>query len=81
MVSINGEYNVGAAVIQRAKTGGLGLEVGGASAHSQITEVSYIISGNGTLVTGRPILKPFATAPERRHRVTAPELLGDEAPK
>jgi mannose-6-phosphate isomerase-like protein (cupin superfamily) len=50
MVSINGEYNVGAAVVHRAKTAG--AEASGALAHSQITEVYYIISGNGTLVTG-----------------------------
>jgi len=50
MVSIKGEYNVGAAVVHRAKTAG--QELGGALAHSQITEVYYIISGNGTLVTG-----------------------------
>ena len=48
--SIKGEYNVGAAVVHRAKTAG--QELGGALAHSQITEVYYIISGNGTLVTG-----------------------------
>ena len=43
MVSIKGEYNVGAAVVHRAKTAG--QELGGALAHSQITEVYYIISG------------------------------------
>jgi mannose-6-phosphate isomerase-like protein (cupin superfamily) len=50
MVSINGEYNVGAALVTRAKTAG--ADGGPALAHSQITEVYYIISGNGTLVTG-----------------------------
>ena len=50
MVSINGEYNVGAALVHRAKTAG--READRALAHSQITEVYYIISGNGTLVTG-----------------------------
>jgi len=50
MVSINGEYNVGAALVHRAKT--TSGEAGPALAHSQITEVYYIISGNGTLVTG-----------------------------
>jgi mannose-6-phosphate isomerase-like protein (cupin superfamily) len=50
MVSINGEYNVGAALVTRAKTAG--ADAGPALAHSQITEVYYIISGNGTLVTG-----------------------------
>jgi mannose-6-phosphate isomerase-like protein (cupin superfamily) len=49
MVSINGEYNVGAALVHRAKTAG--READPALAHSLITEVYYIISGNGTLVT------------------------------
>ena len=43
MVTINGEYNVGAAVVTRAKTSG------GPLWH---TARSPIISGNGTLVTG-----------------------------
>jgi mannose-6-phosphate isomerase-like protein (cupin superfamily) len=50
LVSIKGEYNVGAGVVHRAKTAD--GEAGGAFTHSQITEVYYIISGNGTLVTG-----------------------------
>jgi mannose-6-phosphate isomerase-like protein (cupin superfamily) len=50
MVSINGEYNVGAALVTRAKTAG--PDAGSALAHSQITEVYYILSGSGTLVTG-----------------------------
>ena len=50
VVSIKGEYNVGAGVVHRAKT--TGGEAGGAFTHSQITEVYYIISGDGTLVTG-----------------------------
>jgi mannose-6-phosphate isomerase-like protein (cupin superfamily) len=49
MVSINGEYNVGAALVHRAKTAGRQADL--ALAHSLITEVYYIISGNGTLVT------------------------------
>ena len=53
MVSINGEYNVGAALVHRAKTAG--READPALTHSQITEVYYIISGNGTLVTGGTI--------------------------
>src|SRR5215470_12380900 len=39
MVSINGEYNVGAAVVTRAKTAG--GNAGPALTHSQITEVYY----------------------------------------
>jgi mannose-6-phosphate isomerase-like protein (cupin superfamily) len=50
MVSINGEYNVGAALVHRAGTAG--READPALTHSQITEVYYIISGNATLVTG-----------------------------
>jgi mannose-6-phosphate isomerase-like protein (cupin superfamily) len=50
MVSISGEYNVGAALVTRTKAAG--ADAGPALAHSQITEVYYMISGNGTLVTG-----------------------------
>jgi len=50
MVTVNGEYNVGAALVHRAKTSG--GDAGPALAHSQISEVYYIISGNGTIVTG-----------------------------
>jgi len=39
MVSIKGEYNVGAAVVHRAKRAG--QELGGALAHSQITEAGH----------------------------------------
>jgi mannose-6-phosphate isomerase-like protein (cupin superfamily) len=44
----NGEYNVGVAVVHRAKAAAIqsGLE------HSQITEIYQIISGNGTMVSG-----------------------------
>ena len=41
MVSIKGEYNVGAALVHRAKTAG--READPALAHSQITEVYYIM--------------------------------------
>jgi oxalate decarboxylase/phosphoglucose isomerase-like protein (cupin superfamily) len=44
----NGEYNVGVAVVHRAKAASIqsGLE------HSQITEIYQIISGYGTMVSG-----------------------------
>ena len=44
----NGEYNVGIAVVHRAKATSIqsGLE------HSQITEIYHIISGKGTMVSG-----------------------------
>ena len=65
MVSINGEYNVGSALVTRAKTAG--GDAGPALAHSQITEVYYIISGNGTLVTGGTL--------EDGRDVTAPQAV------
>ena len=44
----NGEYNVGVAVVHRAKAQNIaaGLE------HSEITEIYHIISGSGTMVSG-----------------------------
>ena len=44
----NGEYNVGVAIVHRAKAASLqaGLE------HNQITEIYHIISGSGTMVSG-----------------------------
>jgi mannose-6-phosphate isomerase-like protein (cupin superfamily) len=76
MVTINGEYNVGAAVVTRAKTAG----GGGALAHSQITEVYYIISGNGTLVTGGTLedakdVRPTTAAPNAG-RLIGPSTAG-----
>ena len=50
VASINGQYDVGVAVVHRARTAG--RDIGGAAEHSQITEIYHIISGNGTLVTG-----------------------------
>src|SRR5258705_5612404 len=43
----NGEYNVGVAVVHRAKAASIaaGLE------HNQITEIYHIISGSGTMVS------------------------------
>ena len=78
MVSINGEYNVGAALVTRAKTGG--GEAAPALAHTQITEVYYIISGNGTLVTGGTLedakdLRPTPTAPQAG-RLIGPSTAG-----
>jgi mannose-6-phosphate isomerase-like protein (cupin superfamily) len=47
----NGEYNVGVAVVHRAKAAKLDAEL----EHSQITEVYHIISGSGTMVSDGPI--------------------------
>jgi mannose-6-phosphate isomerase-like protein (cupin superfamily) len=78
MVSINGEYNVGAALVHRAKTAGRAPDP--ALAHNQITEVYYIISGNATLVTGGTLedakdVGPTPTAPQAG-RLIGPSTAG-----
>jgi mannose-6-phosphate isomerase-like protein (cupin superfamily) len=50
VVDIGGEYNVAVGILHRAKLAG-GKPVAGLI-HSKITEVYYILEGNGTLVTG-----------------------------
>ena len=62
VVSINGEYNVGAGVVHRAKTAG--RDIGGGIEHSQITEIYHVISGNGTLMTDGTIENPKDTPPD-----------------
>jgi len=59
-----GKYNLGVGVLRRGPTKE-GAPVG-AIAHSQVTEVYYIISGGGTLVTGGTIVgqKPLAAESE-----------------
>jgi len=59
VVSINGEYNVGAGVVHRARTEG--KQTANGVEHSQITEVYHFISGSGTLVTDGTIdgVKPY----------------------
>jgi mannose-6-phosphate isomerase-like protein (cupin superfamily) len=52
----NGEYNVGVGVVHRAKTAG--RDIGGGIEHSEITEIYYVVSGTGTLVTGGTIENP-----------------------
>jgi mannose-6-phosphate isomerase-like protein (cupin superfamily) len=74
MVSINGEYNVGAALVHRAKTSG--GEAGPALAHSQITEVYYIISGNGTLVTGGTLENAKDVTAPNAGRLIGPSTTG-----
>jgi mannose-6-phosphate isomerase-like protein (cupin superfamily) len=43
----NGEYNVGVAIVHRAKAASLNASL----EHSQITEIYHIISGSGTMVS------------------------------
>jgi hypothetical protein len=57
IVSINnGEYNVAAGVVHRAKT--VGQPTPNGIEHSEITEIYHVISGNGTLVTGGTLENP-----------------------
>jgi mannose-6-phosphate isomerase-like protein (cupin superfamily) len=51
-----GKYNVGVGVLHRAAT--KPGEPVTAIAHAQVTEVYYIISGGGTLITGGTIANP-----------------------
>jgi mannose-6-phosphate isomerase-like protein (cupin superfamily) len=74
MVSINGEYNVGAALVTRAKTGG--GQAAPALAHSQITEVYYIVSGNGTLVTGGTLEDAKEVTAPQAGRLIGPSISG-----
>ena len=57
-----GKYNLGVGILRRGPTKE-GAPVG-AIAHSQVTEVYYIISGGGTLVTGGTIVGPKPLAPD-----------------
>jgi uncharacterized RmlC-like cupin family protein len=59
-----GAYRLGVGILHRGPTRP-GAPVG-AIAHSQVTEVFYVVSGSGTLVTGGPVEKtqPFPPATE-----------------
>jgi mannose-6-phosphate isomerase-like protein (cupin superfamily) len=59
-----GSYRLGVGVLHRGPTR-IGAAVGAIS-HSQVTEVFYIISGGGVLVTGGPVAneQPFPPATE-----------------
>src|SRR5207237_10306202 len=55
-----GKYNISLAVLKRGKTTP-GAAVSGIN-HTQVTEVYYVVSGSGTLVTGTDVkdVKPVA---------------------
>src|ERR1700722_12536049 len=53
VVDINGEYNVGVAIVHRAKPASAPLPNG--MQHSHVAEVYIMLSGNATLVTGGTI--------------------------
>ena len=52
-----GALNVGVGVLQRGRLEDAGEPVRGI-AHTQVTEVYYVLSGSGTLITGGPIVEP-----------------------
>ena len=73
-----GDLNVAVGVLQRGR-----LEAGDAPAraitHANVTEVYYILSGGGTLITGGDIVDPmpFAADSEVVEIVVGPTMLGD----
>ena len=62
VVSMNGEYNVGVGVVDRAKT--ITTTNGGSVEHSQITEVCHVIEGKARLATGGTIENARESAPD-----------------
>jgi hypothetical protein len=62
VVGINsGEYNVGAAVVHRAK-GSTNPETTGGGEHADVTEIYQIVSGQGPFVTGDMLINAKAPA-------------------
>ena len=51
-----GKYNVAVGILHRSATKDTGSVTG--LAHAQVTEVYYVVSGSGSLVTGGTILQP-----------------------
>ncbi|MSV35984.1 MAG: hypothetical protein EXQ47_10390 [Bryobacterales bacterium] len=62
VVGINGEYNLGVAIVTRTK--GAGSQIAGSLDHSEVAEIYHIISGSATLVTGGAMENPKAAAPD-----------------
>jgi mannose-6-phosphate isomerase-like protein (cupin superfamily) len=59
-----GAYNVGVGVLQQQKRKtGPGEAVTGIS-HAQVTEIYYVLSGSGVLITGTEIEGPMPLAPD-----------------
>jgi mannose-6-phosphate isomerase-like protein (cupin superfamily) len=61
-----GKYNVAVGILHRGKTGPNASTAAGVSglSHNQVTEVYYIVSGAGTLVTGGTMIDPRPERPE-----------------
>ena len=62
VISINGEYNVGVGVVDRAKT--IATATGGRVEPSQITEVCRVIEGKAALATGGTFESARESAPD-----------------
>jgi len=67
-----GKYNVGVAVLRRAATKP-GAAIGAIN-HTKVTEVYYVVSGSGTLVTGGDVenIRPLAADNELVTTVVGP---------
>ena len=63
-----GTYNVGVGVLHRGKTGPTASTAEGVNglSHTHVSEIYYIISGSGTLVTGGTMNAPRPNPPRAR---------------
>jgi mannose-6-phosphate isomerase-like protein (cupin superfamily) len=68
----NGEYNVGVAVVHRAKAANIEASL----EHHQITEIYHVISGSGTMVTGGTMENLKETADPHTIEVVGPSAGG-----
>ena len=68
----NGEYNVGVAVVHRAKAANIQASL----AHHQITEVYHVLSGAGTMVSGGTMDNPRETTDAHTIAVVGPSARG-----
>lgn len=68
-----GAYNVGIAVLRRGATKKAGGPFGGIN-HTKVTEVYYVVSGSGTLMTGTDVVdvKPVAADGELVRQIVGP---------
>lgn len=68
----NGQYNVGVAVVHRAKAANIQASL----AHHQITEVYHVISGSGTMMTGGTMENPKESTDAHTISVVGPSAGG-----
>ena len=72
-----GGYNVGIAVLRRAATKKAGGPLTGIN-HTKVTEVYYIVSGAGTMITGTDMtdIRPLAADTELVKQIVGPSNNG-----